>query len=140
MLVGKTDLEPSGATPVTILNKTAVTTEFPPPIRRVRELSQPTQIGIWKDSTISHHTKPSDIPRRARENTGFLPILFLLSKIQFHTRRGTYLSAAIPHGNAAKIPTIESTILKMPNINATCPWIFGSLHISSSIGSEPAYW
>jgi hypothetical protein len=136
------DLEPSGATSVTILNKTAVKTEFPPPIRSVRELSQPAHIGIAgsKDSTISHHTKPSDIPRRARANTGFLPILLLLSKIPFHTRRGTYLSAAIPHGNATEIPTIESIILKMPNMNATCPWIFGSLHISSSIGSEPAYW
>jgi hypothetical protein len=46
MLVGKTDLELSGATSVTILNKTAVRTPFPPPIRRVRELSQPAQIGI----------------------------------------------------------------------------------------------
>jgi hypothetical protein len=123
--VGKTDLEPSGATSVTILHKTAVRTEVSPPMRRVRELSQPAQICItgWKDGTISHHTNPSDIPRRARANTGFLLILFLLSKITFHTTRGTYLSAAIPHGNAAKSPTIESIILKMPNINTTCPWI-----------------
>jgi len=68
---------------VTILNKTAVTIESPPPIKKLRELSQPTQIGItaWKDSTISHHMKPNDIPSRARANTGFLPILFpLLSR------------------------------------------------------------
>jgi hypothetical protein len=141
-LVAKTDLEPSGATSVTILNKTAVRIEFPPSIRRVRELSQPAQIGIkgWEDSTTSHHTKPSDILRRARANTGFLPILFLVSRNPFNKRRATYLSAAIPHGNAATIPTIESIILKRPNVNATWPWIFGSLYISSSIGSEPAYW